>query len=75
MTPAQARYKMRKPRGIRRGPGGLRAGWYYIEEGGISVLAENLMAGETVQMLLTWKQIEQALAIKRCAGSASESRS
>jgi hypothetical protein len=70
MTPKQARYRMRKSRAIRPAKGGASAGWYYVEDGGIFVLCARVQSGIT-QVRLTWKQIEQALALKRAASSAS----
>lgn len=66
MTPAQARYRMRKARYTRAAKGGIRPGWYYIEDEGVTVIGATTRAG-TVQVRLTWKQIEQALALKRAA--------
>lgn len=66
MTRAQARYRMRKARYTRAAKGGVRPGWYYVEDGGVTVLGSAVRLG-TVQIRLTWKQIEQALALRRAA--------
>lgn len=68
MTRTQARYRMRKARYTRAAKGGVRPGWYYIEDGGITVLGITpLPRAGTVVVRLTWKQIEQALALRRAA--------
>lgn len=65
MTPSKARYAMRKARYTRAAKGGIRPGWYYVEEEGLTVLGAT--SNGTVQVRLTWKQVAQALALKRCA--------
>lgn len=65
MKPSRARYKMRKARYTRAGKGGIRPGWYYIEEEGLTVLGATTTG--TVQVRLSWKQVEQSLAIRRSA--------
>lgn len=65
MKPARARYKMRKARYTRAAKGGIRPGWYYIEDEGLTVLGATSTG--TVQVRLAWRQVELALAIRRCA--------
>lgn len=67
MTPARARYLIRQPRHTRPGRGGAKRGWFYIEEDGLSVLAPCGPGHDATFVRLTWKQIEQALALRRAA--------
>jgi hypothetical protein len=60
MTPTQAKRAMLRPRKTRCVIGGT-PGWYYVEDEGISVFNENC---KTAFSVLTWKQIEQAVALK-----------
>ena len=65
MKASTAKYRMRLPRYTRSGKSGIMAGWYYIEDDGISVLCSAAKALEGATMVkLTWKQIEQALALR-----------
>lgn len=72
MSPAEARRKMLHPRATRRYKDIPTAGWYYIEEEGLTVLAPP-ERGDALCVRLSWEQVEQALAIKRLAASAGES--
>lgn len=62
-----AKKKMLQPRRTRCVIGGT-PGWYYVENEGISVFNENSPGAFSV---LTWRQIQQALALKRTADSAT----
>ena len=63
MTPAKAKWKMLRPRKTRCQSGGT-PGWYYVEEDGVSVFNENCKGAFS---FLTWRQIHQALALRRAA--------
>jgi hypothetical protein len=68
MTPTQAKRAMLKPRKTRCRCGGT-PGWYYVEDEGISVINENSSGAIT---FLSWRQIDQALALKAAAKGKSD---
>lgn len=65
----KAKYRMLRPRRCREVFGG-GPGWYYVEPEGIAVL--NDQAEKVTYQYLTWKQIDQALALKRAAESETD---
>ena len=79
MTPAQAQYKMRQPRRCKIvGASGEKLdweSWYYVEGGGLDIMVRKPGGAGTVAVKITTRQLEQALALIRAAGSAPASRS
>jgi len=74
MTRAQAQYKMRQSRRCQIGGAASDKldwqAWYYVEGAGLDVMVRKPGSG-TVAVKLTKRQLEQALALIRAAGSAS----
>lgn len=65
MTPTQARRAMLMPRQTRSYRDCPGKGHYYVEDEGVTVVVDIRKGVEMVR--LNWKQIEQALALKRTA--------